>query len=78
MEAELSGSAPTSAPTSDYRLGMADAAPWTADDLLAMSPNERERVIRAGLVTDPDAIPASVVERARHKADARIAATESE
>lgn len=57
---------------------MADARIWTADELLAMSPDERDRVIREGVITDPDQVPAAVIERARVKADARIAATESD
>lgn len=51
---------------------------WSADELLALSPDERDRVIRAGMITDPDQIPESVVARARRKADARIAATEGD
>lgn len=50
---------------------------WTADELEQLTPDERDRVIRAGFVTDPDKIPAAMVERARRKADTRIAATES-
>lgn len=50
---------------------------WTAAELEQLTPDERDRVIRAGFVTDPAKIPAEVVERARRKADARIAATES-
>ncbi len=50
---------------------------WTAAELEALSPDERDAVIRDGFVTDPDQIPSELVERARRKADARIAATES-
>ncbi len=50
---------------------------WTAAELEALSPNERDAVIRSGFVTDPDKIPADLLERARRKADARIAAAES-
>jgi hypothetical protein len=55
---------------------MAEPKVWTAEELLAMSPNERDRVIRAGLITDPSQIPPAVTERARRKAQARIAETE--
>ena len=50
---------------------------WTAAELEALSPNERDALIRSGFVTDPDRTPADLLERARRKADARIAATES-
>jgi len=50
---------------------------WTAAQLEALSPNERDAVIRSGFVTDPDRVPADLLARARRKADARIAATES-
>ena len=54
---------------------MAENGIWRADELLAMTPAERDRVIRAGIITDPTQIPDSVVERARRKADVRIATT---
>ena len=57
---------------------MAESGIWTADELLAMSPDERVQVIRDGVITDPELIPASVAERARFKADARIAVAESD
>lgn len=50
---------------------------WTAAELETLSPNERDAVIRSGFVTDPDKIPADLIERARRKSDARIAAAES-
>ena len=56
---------------------MASDRIWTAAELEQLTPDERDRVIRAGFVTDPAKIPAEFVERARRKADARIAATES-
>ena len=57
---------------------MADPKIWSAEELLAMSPDERDRVIRAGIVTDPAQIPAEFTERARRKAQARITATEGD
>lgn len=56
---------------------MSDDRIWTAAELEQLTPDERDRVIRAGFVTDPAKIPAEIVERARRKADAHIAATES-
>lgn len=50
---------------------------WTAAELEVLTPNERDAVVRAGFVTDPDKIPAGLIERGRRKADARIEATES-
>ncbi len=57
---------------------MAENEIWTADELLAMTPDERDQVIRDRVITDPSRIPAALTERARLKADARIAATESD
>lgn len=57
---------------------MAEDRIWSAEDLLAMSPDERDRVIRAGIITDPSRIPDSVIQHARRKADARVAATEGD
>lgn len=50
---------------------------WTAAELEALTPNERDAVIRSGFVTDPDKIPADLIERARSKAYVRIAVAES-
>jgi hypothetical protein len=49
---------------------------WTAAELEALSPEARSAVVRAGFVTDPAKISPSLMEKARAKADARIAATE--
>ncbi len=57
---------------------MAELRIWRAEELLALTPDERDRVIRAGIVTDLTQIPAKVTERARRKADARISATEAD
>ena len=57
---------------------MAENGIWSAEDLLALSPGERDQVIRDGVITDLERIPASVAERARAKADARIASIESD
>ncbi len=50
---------------------------WTAAELEALTPDERDEVIRSGFVTDSDKIPTDLIERGRQKADARIAAAES-
>lgn len=50
---------------------------WTAAELEVLSPNERDAIVRAGFVTDPDRVSSELLERARRKADERIAATES-
>lgn len=49
---------------------------WSAAELEALTPDERAETIRAGFVTNPDDVPAALVDRARQKVDARIAATE--
>ena len=53
---------------------MADERTWTAEELLALTPEERDLVIRAAIVTDSDQIPTELTRRARAKADAHIAA----
>ena len=49
---------------------------WSAAELEALTPDDRAANIRAGFVSDPANVPADLVDRARRKADARIAATE--
>lgn len=49
---------------------------WSAAALEALTPDERAATIRAGFVTHPNDVPAALVDRARQKVDARIAATE--
>lgn len=62
--------APTIADVADDKL-------WTADELLAMSPAERDAVVRAGFVTDIDQVPPDLLERARADIRAHIAETEA-
>lgn len=38
---------------------------WTADELLAMTPNERHEVVPAGIVTDLGQAPAHLLEESR-------------
>lgn len=49
---------------------------WSAAELEALTPDERAANIRAGFVMDPDQVPPVLIDSARRKADARIAATE--
>ena len=49
---------------------------WSAAGLEVLTPDERDATIRAGFVTHPDDVPSTLVDRARQKVDARIAATE--
>lgn len=49
---------------------------WSAAELEALTPDDRAATIRAGFVNDPANVPADLIDRARRKADARIAATE--
>jgi hypothetical protein len=49
---------------------------WTAAELEALSPDERDAVVRAGFITDPELVPAPLLERARQRAKARIAQAE--
>ena len=55
---------------------MAGERVWTAAELGALSPSERDVVVPEGFVTDPTRVPRSLFERARLQTDARIAATE--
>lgn len=50
---------------------------WSAAELEALTPDERAAEIRAGFVNDPANVPPDLIARARRKADARIATTES-
>jgi hypothetical protein len=43
------------------------------EDLEAMSPNDRDTRVRAGIVTDPESMPADLVERARQRIALRVA-----
>lgn len=55
---------------------MSDTPILTADELLAMSPGDRAQAVRDGIVTDPEAVSADLLARARKKVDARIASQE--
>lgn len=49
---------------------------WTAAELEAMTPDERDQIVRSGFITDPSKVPSDLVARARRKADAHLAARE--
>jgi hypothetical protein len=49
---------------------------WSAAELEALTPDERAATIRAGFVNDVSRVPVGLIDGARRKADARIAATE--
>ena len=51
---------------------------WTAAELERMTPAERDAIFQAGLSFDPADAPPHLLERARRKAEERIAATEGE
>jgi hypothetical protein len=55
---------------------MSEQRIWTADELLAKSPDEREAIVREGFVNDPSLVSPDLLSRARKKIDERIAATE--
>ena len=72
-----------SSAVSDLANGRADTVPrmdvdriWSAAELEALTPDDRAAAIRAGFVNDPANVPADLIDRARRKADARIAAIE--
>jgi hypothetical protein len=49
---------------------------WSAAELEALTPDERAATIKAGFVSDPNDVPRDLLDRARRRADARIAAAE--
>ncbi len=49
---------------------------WSAAELEALTPDERAATIRAGFVNDPTKVHPGLLDGARRKADARIAAAE--
>ena len=50
---------------------------WTAEELLTLSPAERDATFESSLVRDFDQAPAELVARARARIEQRIARTES-
>jgi hypothetical protein len=56
---------------------MAPERIWTSTELEALTPDERDAVVRSGFVTDPDGHFGDLIERARRKAGARISDAES-
>jgi hypothetical protein len=55
---------------------MSSSKIWSAEELEKMSPNERQSIVRAGFETDLNKVSPELVERARRKIDAHIAANE--
>ncbi|MBK5221700.1 MAG: hypothetical protein JJE52_02250 [Acidimicrobiia bacterium] len=56
---------------------MAGSNVHSADDLETMSPNERDALIREGIITEPDSMPADLVGRARERMASRVAARDA-
>lgn len=52
--------------------GMADHRTWTAEELEQLSPDERDRIVKAGTVTDLSELPEKFVARAREKGRALL------
>ena len=50
---------------------------WTADELFAMTPNERHDVVQGSIVTDIDKVPGELLEQARSDIRSHIADAES-
>jgi len=55
---------------------MATDQVWNAAELEALSPDERDAVVRDGFITDPEMVPAPLLERAQRRVKARIAHVE--
>ena len=49
---------------------------WSAAELEQMSPNERDAIVRAGFETDLTKVSPDLLDRARRKIQAHIAASE--
>ncbi len=49
---------------------------WTADELLAMTPNERHEIVKAGIITDLDQVPDVFLDRVRANVLEHIARSE--
>ena len=56
---------------------MAEHKVWTAEELLALSPAQRFRIVTDCIVTDLDQVPPNVLEQARVDIREHIARTES-
>ena len=50
---------------SEYRRGVADDHIWTAEELERLTPDERDRVVKASIVTDLSKVPPECLERIR-------------
>ena len=49
---------------------------WSADELMAMTPSEREAIFLANSSTEIDDVPPAMLNRARQKIEAHIDQTE--
>jgi hypothetical protein len=56
---------------------MGESTSRSVEELDAMSPNERDTLVREGIVTDPESMPADLVERARQRIAPRVAARDA-
>ena len=56
---------------------MANGKTWNAEELLAMTPNERDELVRSGLVTDIHEIPRELLDQAKADIRAHITANEA-
>lgn len=52
---------------------MSDSTVHGADDVEALSPNERSERVRDGVIIDANEMPAELVDRARERLAARVA-----
>ena len=50
---------------------------WTADELFAMTPNDRYDVVQASIVSDIDEVPANLLKQAQSDIRRHIADVES-
>jgi hypothetical protein len=51
---------------------MANGRVWTAEELERLSPNERDRIVKEGTVSDLSEVPADFLARARTKGRALL------
>ncbi len=54
---------------------MSEGKVWSADELLAMTPNERHEIVQSCIVTDLSQVPPSLLKQARADIWAHISET---
>lgn len=56
---------------------MGEPTTRSVEELETMSPNERDALVREGIITEPESMPADLVDRARERIAPRVAARDA-